>query len=162
MNMEEKVEGQTNEVPCPATSKSAVAPGQTRTSHIIRKEKTMPSILKLPDDFESMPTSALLNLKIQMENNIDEIKEQLARAKKLPAQPENGFGSPGWVRRAKKSRRAYAQDIQRIQLEMQSRRINDKAGKSRLENLFVTIAHRRLNPVIFNSIMDEAREEIQG
>ena len=121
----------------------------------------MQAILKLPEKYESMPAITLLTIKLSMEERIDEIKDQINRGKALPEQPENGFGSKDWLRRANKSRKAYARDTQRIQNELKNRKDNIKTQRPTLENSFVTVARRRLDETVFNSIMNEAREEIQ-
>lgn len=127
----------------------------------------MQPTLKLPKDYETLPATVLANLKLSMEERVDEISEQLARVKAktfmpMAPLPTKGFGSNDWVNRAVKTRAAYSRDVQRLQIELQSRKDTQKAEAPRLDNAFITIARRRLTDTVFNSIMNEAREEIQG
>jgi hypothetical protein len=123
---------------------------------------SMQTILKLPAGYQQLPATELLTIKLQMEERIDEIKDQIERVKSMTEKPTNGFGSKSWHQRAVKSRKAYARDIQRIQLELKTRKDTQKTGAPRLENNFVTIARRRLDETVFNDIMNEAREELQA
>lgn len=122
----------------------------------------MQTILKLPAGYQQLPAAELLTIKLQMEERIDEIKEQIERAISMTEKPSNGFGSKSWHQRAVKSRKAYARDIQRIQLELKSHKDLQKARPPRLENNFITVARRRLDETVFNDIMNEAREELQA
>jgi hypothetical protein len=118
----------------------------------------MPGPLKLPENYRSMPDVELLELKLAMEARINDIKEQLSRARE---RQENSGESiePGWMSRTEKSRRLYGHDVQRIQLELKRRNDSKKERGASLGDHFIKVARRRLDSDFFAEIMNEAREE---
>lgn len=114
--------------------------------------------LKLPNDYQSMPTPELLVLKAQMEERGDDIKNQLARVREK-SNRTGEYANGEWYARALSAARKYGRDIQHIQAELAKRKHERHVSGESIENLFVTVARRRLDQTVFNTIMFEAREE---
>lgn len=119
----------------------------------------MPTVpLRLPENYRTMSTDDLLELKVRMESRQADITMQLGSAKDKAA-AAGEYANPAWYRNASRAKAAYGHDIQRIQNILKQRKERQN-GNSSLENLFVTIAKRRLDETVFKDIMAEAREEM--
>ena len=94
-----------------------------------------------------------------MEGKKADIEHQMNRSKLFSSRPERGFGSGEWFARADLAQKKYGCDIQRIQLVLIERDLPDGQPASALAKAFIEAARRRLDKVVFDSIMEEAQEE---
>lgn len=119
-------------------------------------------ILKLPEDYKTLSFRELDALKASMRARITLIEGQIERSMKMNPIPAAGFGSRKWFDRAVKSRKAYEADVSAI-AEAVSQRSKGAgpAAIAQTADMFVVVARRRLDNVVFQSIMDEAKAEIQ-
>jgi len=120
----------------------------------------MQQILKLPENYKSLPATDLLDIKLRMEERIDMIDGQIEETKTMAIKPASGFGSVIWLSRAVKSRKAYERDVQRLTLVLDKEK-RPAPPPGRFATAFVNVAQRRLNETVFNSILKEAQEGIE-
>ena len=115
--------------------------------------------VKLPLNYKTASTPDLLRLKIVMEGKKADIDHHIDINNLRSPRPAKGFGSDEWFARADLARKKYGCDIQRIQLVLIERNIPDGKPGSALAKAFIEAARRRLDKVVFDSIMSEAKEE---
>jgi hypothetical protein len=123
----------------------------------------MRPVLKLPENYQSLPPGKLLDMKLRMEERVDMINGQIDEADQMDLIPASGFGSKLWHSRAARARNAYTRDIQRLTLALESQpeqKTTFPAEPGMLADIFMTVARRRLDEVVYKSILHEAQEEL--
>ncbi|MEN6421297.1 MAG: hypothetical protein ABFD76_05060 [Smithella sp.] len=115
--------------------------------------------LKLPRNYSAMSTVDLLRLKIAMQNRITDIVGQIDRCNLLPVRPAHGFGSRSWLMKAKLALAKYKRDVERINCAVLDHKDKPDHIPDMVALSFVEASRRRLTDVVFNAIMQEAKEE---
>jgi uncharacterized protein HemX len=95
---------------------------------------------------------SLLRQKEHLEQEMDQVRDQIERAK--VRQIETGkYADPDWWRRANQVLRIKGRQVQAIQNELGGLK---KHKASTWERAFVEAAERRLDPEVYQTLRDEA------
>lgn len=109
---------------------------------------------------DKLPTTkeALLELRLEIQGDIDRINGQLADARRAAAS-DGDYSDADWYRRAETALRHKGRLMQRIQLELT--RLRGKQS-NKLESAFIEAARELLLPDVFQNIMDAAHERLEA
>lgn len=110
--------------------------------------------VKVPEDISNLTREELIELKVKVEASHRHIKDQIDNAK--AGAVSGDYADPGWFSRLQAANRALGWHANRINAELGKRR---NGNCYRIERSFIEVCKRRLDPVLFRSLMDEAHDE---
>lgn len=102
-------------------------------------------------------TEQLLDMKMEIDSALDDIKNQLDRAK---ANAQQGImAEPDWFARINGAKRILGRKSQRIQMELSKRKEQARRDHKSYQAAFIAVAKRILSADLYTRIETEAREE---
>lgn len=102
-------------------------------------------------DLEQLSATELKELRLEVEAELDNIKDQLNRAR-VERASTGKYADPDWYWSATRAMKHKQRDIQAIQVE-QGKRSKDKP----VSQYFVDVAFNTLEREVYNDIMTEAK-----
>ena len=100
---------------------------------------------------------ALLELRLEVQGEMDSITTQITEARRRFAAGEGG-ADRDWLRRAESALKHKGRMMQAIQLELS--RLKGKSS-DRIESAFIEAARELLLPEVFKNVMDAAHERME-
>ena len=117
--------------------------------------------MSLAVEIANMTTEELEHQLVEVGGNLARVKTQLDYAKSEAAETGN-YSDRDWFNRAKHAKRMLGREHQLIQAELGKRKKREsRSFNNTIERRFIDAARRRLDPVLFSELMDEANEELQ-
>lgn len=117
----------------------------------------------LPPNWVELPDEVLLKLKLKIEHDLDRVKTQIDAAK-AGVKANGEYSDPNWFARAMAANRGLGRESQAIQTELSRRKKvhkgNCKAEALSFERMFMRVAKQRLQPEVYDSIIEEVHEEV--
>jgi len=104
------------------------------------------------DNLQEMSDSELLDLKFKIDGEIENIRDQIDRAKADAATGE--YSDRNWYWSAVRAKKIKGRQSQQIQNEM-SRRKSERAND--LPNIFIDVAKEQLSNELFTEILQRAQ-----
>jgi len=108
------------------------------------------------DELQTKTAEELLQIKLDLETDIDSIKSQIEAAQ-VKARETGVYADSVWWGKVKWALKSKGRQCQQIQLLLRQK---NRAVQTGLENTFVTTARELLPPEQFQAIMDSAKARI--
>jgi hypothetical protein len=105
-------------------------------------------------DLDTMTRAEILALKIDLEEQMDKIQQQIYDAK-TRAHTHGEYADPDWFSRASYARKAKGRQAQKIQAYLGSMK---RSRTNTFEKAFIDVARIHLQPETFQFLLDEARD----
>jgi hypothetical protein len=110
-------------------------------------------------NLSTMSRAELLDLKMKLDTELDDIKDQIKRAEAHTAQTGE-YAEPAWYWSAVRARKHKGRQSQAVQMELSKRR-KERKKVDPLANYFMNAARHTLDPNTFNEILSLARNAAQ-
>ena len=112
----------------------------------------MTTLNELPD-LSDKSVEDLLELKLELETDLDSIRAQIDAARSKAA-ATGVYADADWWRKVNWAKKLKGRMCQKLQLEIRKRR----DPKDALGRAFLEVARRSLNPEVFEQLQDQALE----